>query len=301
MTWHRSVNETPAERARRLVARITKHGTSRRETRQTDLITSVGSERTTRQTIKTYLTWLRANNIPPGEQDYSQHLIRYLAERRESVIQKTLDRDRRALERTFHLLLPEMQAARPTLCEPRSYTLEEMLKVAAHQSERNRISTLLAYHSGARAHELATIRRREELAPSSHRNWRTDRFVGMVDYAIYVVIGKGGLVREIAVPQELAKQLEQRRRPRPVPVRDREIYYDSCYAIGFGQALSQSFSQASQRVLGWSTGFHGLRHSHAKRRLAAMLGCGVDRANALGILAQELGHFRENITLAYLR
>lgn len=84
-------------------------------------------------------------------------------------------------------------------------------------------------------------------------------------------------------------------------VRDREIYYQSNYDVGFGQALSESFSAASHKALGWSNGFHGLRHSYAKRRLSIMLASGVRPLLALKILSQELGHFRLDITFYYLR
>ena len=137
------------------------------------------------------------------------------------------------------------------------------------------------------------------------------RFAGFPDFVRYTVIGKGGLCREIAVPVWLANLIEARRRKAPIKVRDRGIFYTSFYDIGFGQAWSQSFTSASQRVFGFSRGGHGLRHSFAKQRLYQLekefelLPQGNEntstREKALKVLSQELGHFRIDVTYAYLR
>ena len=79
--------------------------------------------------------------------------------------------------------------------------------------------------------------------------------------------GKGGLSREVAIPIELSEVIEIRRYSQPKIVKDRGIYYESNYDLGFGKALSESFSRASGKFLGWSTGLHGLRHSYAQNRL----------------------------------
>ena len=67
--------------------------------------------------------------------------------------------------------------------------------------------------------------------------------------------------------------------------------------------LSQSaslVSAASERVLGWSTGAHGLRHSYAQERMAE-LQASLSRDAALTTVSQEMGHFRPEITETYLR
>jgi hypothetical protein len=120
------------------------------------------------------------------------------------------------------------------------------------------------------------------------------------------VIGKGGLIREVAVPIWLSDVLETLRRP-PVVIFDREISYLSHYAIGVGHAWSQSFSVASKIALGFSTGGHGLRHSYAKWRLKVLRETLENNEQqcieeqSLLILSQELGHFAITVTFAYLR
>lgn len=83
--WRRRAGETSDEAARRLVARITTHGTPRREARGHDIITSIGSEHATRQSLKGYLVWCSSHQIARAEQDYQRHLIGYLAERAKLV------------------------------------------------------------------------------------------------------------------------------------------------------------------------------------------------------------------------
>ncbi|HVB47935.1 MAG TPA: hypothetical protein VNF69_06045 [Burkholderiales bacterium] len=299
--WRRRAGESPGEAARRLIARITEHGTPRCEARGRDLITSVGSERLARQSLKGYLLWRISQQIPQSEQDYQRHLVRYLTQRAKVVCQKVLNCDRRSLGMVFHVRLPRIAAERATVLTSRSYRLEEVQKIALRQDERHQVSTWLCFDSGVRAHELATLVRRTELAPSAHRVWRPDRFLCFAEHELYVVVGKGGLVREVAVLRQLAQWLERHRRPCAVRVRDREVNYQSNYDIGFGQAASQSFSTASQKALGWSNGMHGLRHSYAKSRFAMLCNAGLKRSKALEIVSQEMGHFRKEVMFSYLR
>jgi integrase len=72
------------------------------------------------------------------------------------------------------------------------------------------------------------------------------------------------LVREVLIPNELAQQLEQRKLNEPVTVTDRSIYYQQHYNVAGGKNWSASFSKTSSRVLGWSRGGHGLRHTYAQ-------------------------------------
>ncbi len=81
---------------------------------------------------------------------------------------------------------------------------------------------------------------------------------------IYTAVGKGGLVREACISNDLAERLEATRLDEPKDVLDRGIEYQTCYAIGGGNAWSASFTRASERELGYSTGAHGFRHSYAR-------------------------------------
>lgn len=69
------------------------------------------------------------------------------------------------------------------------------------------------------------------------------------------------------IPHDLVARLEARRLEAARAVTDRGITYRQHYDIGGGNAWSKSFSEASNRALGWSLGAHGLRHGYAQERL----------------------------------
>ncbi|MXY16139.1 MAG: site-specific integrase [Acidobacteria bacterium] len=165
-------------------------------------------------------------------------------------------------------------------------------------SPRNGLATLIAYAAGLRAHELLTLARPDERPPDV-RPARLEKFDGRPG-TDYTVVGKGGLVRVVRIPDDLAARLEERRLDEPVRVSDREIRYQSRYDIAGGEAWSRSFSRASESALGWSRGAHGLRHSYAQERMAE-LQRGIRYDDALEVVSQELGHFRPGITREYLR
>lgn len=167
---------------------------------------------------------------------------------------------------------------------------------AKHQNDRNALATKLSYSAGLLAHELLTLRLVKEQTPDirpsdslkfSHR-----------DGKIYTVVGKGGLIREVLIPNKLAQQLERHKLNEPVKVTDRNIYYQQHYNVAGGQSWSNSFSKTSNRVLGWSRGGHGLRHTYAQERMKEITQADYERV--LKIVSQEMGHFRANITLIYL-
>lgn len=97
----------------------------------------------------------------------------------------------------------------------------------------------------------------------------------------------------------LANALEETRLPAPIHVEDRGVFGEIIYDVGYGQKLSQSFSYASQKWVGFSLGFHGLRHRYAKSRVKTLIELvGFERARYL--VSQEVGHFRPQITNCYL-
>jgi integrase len=173
--------------------------------------------------------------------------------------------------------------------------------IAAAQTPRHALATRIAHAAGLRAHELLTLHLISEQPASGHRPWSPARFQGRADQVRYTVVGKGGLVREVALPRPLAVQLEARRLPGPTRVIDRQVYYMHCYDIGGGKGWSESFRAASHRALEWSTGAHGLRHSYAQERVEELQNLGMDYHEALEVVSQEMGHFRPDITEVYLR
>jgi integrase len=228
-------------------------------------------------------------------QDYLAHRVST------GVGQKQLDADRNALgflvgkdnlERVASTVKPVKQG--------RAYTPVQVEMVMRCQDERNALATRIAHEAGLRGHELLTLRRTDELKVSAHRSFRAERFSGR-EGVRYVVVGKGGLRREVLLSAETAGLLEARRLEAPRTVTDRGVWYEQVYDINGGNRWSSSFSAASERALGWSAGAHGLRHAYAQERIGELLGLGFRYLAARDILSQELGHFRGEIVETYLR
>ncbi len=299
---------THMHEARRILSRHVEHGLTKAKSKSLRKIASIGTERNYRNCLAQYLTWCEMNGITPDLRANLLNLNLYLEERTEWVKQKTLNQQRQALQLVFQQELPVFRSLNSNVLTKRSYTYDEFKTVVNYQEERNQITTWLAFFSGIRAHEAATLLPRDEREPSQHRYWDERRFSGMnAQFELYTVVGKGGLIREIAVPRWLVKTLERARRPAPIVVMDREVRYLSYYNIGLGHAWSQSFSAASKSALGLSRGGHGLRHSYAKWRLKVLVNLISEdgpiklKQEALKILSEELGHFRLDIVYAYLR
>jgi len=235
--------------------------------------------------------------------------IEYLYDRALEVSQSTLDMERQALEIMMHevsLLLPKDQklpVIKSKLLQvlmSRAYTTHQAYMVSCAQKEANSFSTKLMFFGGLRAHELFTIRPIEEQTPSARPSHNL-KFLGRENWARYTVVGKGGLIREVRLPLSVANRLEQKRLLEARTIQDRNIYYIQHYDLKGGVNFSNSFSAASKRALGWSTGAHGGRHTFAQERMAMLMLMGVCRELALRIVSQEMGHFRPGITEVYLR
>ena len=294
-----------ADQAARAVRRRLTLGSPRHINRDDGKIHSVGTARAYQQALAGASTWLKTNHHNQGLDHMTTEQARqYLKERAETVRQKTLDLDRQALQILPGVGKLERIKSRldrsPLETGGRAYTSLQVQMVVAAQSERHALATEIAYAAGLRGHELLTLRRADEQPASTHREWSAQRFEGRPDAIRYTVDGKGGLVREVSLPSHLAERLEARRREKPRTVTDRGIRYRQHYDLGGGLAWSRSFSAASKRALGWSTGAHGLRHSYAQERLDVLQGS-HSYPDALAIVSQEMGHFRADITEVYLR
>ena len=147
---------------------------------------------------------------------------------------------------------------------------------------------------------MLTIRRKSEQPASTHRKWSHNRFAGRPGEA-YTVVGKGGLIREIGLPDHLARALENFRLIEPRTIVDRNIKYRQHYDLTGGVYFSSIFGKTSKAVLGWSTEAHGLRHGYAQDRMSELMELGFTRAERMSVISQELGHFRPNIVTEYLR
>ena len=273
-------------------------------------IKSVGTVRNYEQALK---------NVATAMVNQGQHLrdfdhdraISYLEQRAEEVGQKSLDIERQAIQSMFRHVtgklsegetLRVVKSEHEQILNSRAYTLEQTHAIANNQKEQNSLATQIAYSAGLRAKELITLLPIEERPADSRRNKEplNEKFMGRTGQR-YSVIGKGGLVREIIIAENLVQRLEDRRLEQPREVIDRNVFYQQHYNIQAGRNWSQSFSRSSQQVLGWSNGAHGLRHSYAQERMDELRSKGLTREYALEVVSQELGHFRADITEIYLR
>lgn len=226
----------------------------------------------------------------------------YLETKRDNYAsQKSIDRDRKALSIALQLEIPRLKAVSEQTLSTRAYSPDQINKISQAMTERNALAVKIAHDAGLRAHELITLKRLDEGSKTDSRTWTDERFAGREGES-YLVTGKGGLVREVLISKELSEQLERRRLPSPVTRIDRGINYLQRYDLGGGNALSASFTRASQRALSFSHGLHGVRHRYAQERVDEIkIGFRVDHDTARDIVAQELGHFRGDITEVYLR
>jgi integrase len=264
-------------------------------------IRSIGTIRNYRSCVKLYFDWCLINDVPTERYSDLANLNAYLFEKSEIYQQKSLDQHRMGLNFCYGKKIPFVKSLLETVLGSRSYTLTEVLLIVKCVTERNSISILLCFMCGLRAHELLTIERLGEKGRTQTRVWSEELFLALENFTIYVTTGKGGLTRYIAVPNKLAAIIESRRLTTPKMVRDRDINYAMKYDLGFGQALSQCFTRASKKYLGFSTGLHGLRHAYAKNRIEMLLKFGLTKIEAKLIVSQEIGHFRPGIVNCYLR
>ena len=228
--------------------------------------------------------------------------------------QKTIDQNRQGIQAMMQAdgrlaaneRLERVMATNETVLESRAYSAAQIERICERQSERYALAAQIMYSAGLRAEELLTLRPLAERAPDV-RHYEDgsvkslpEKFLGREGVA-YTVQGKGGLLREVRIRTDLAEKLEAHRRAKVVTVTDRGIRYKSVYDIPGGSRVSSSFSKASQKALGWSHGAHGCRHSYAQERMSELQKAGLPYERALEVVSQEMGHFRHDITLTYLR
>ena len=281
--------------------------------RQAGITQSVGTQNTYRDCLKVFCDFIKENQLGDLKNVSRDVVNRFLAHKEATVGQKTCEKYKQAIQAYLHARgdlnkdqnLPPVHSDTPQRLGRRAYTPTQVEMIQAHLTKSLAFSTELSYRCGLRAHELLTIRRIDEKRPDRrfHKDgtekktpWKfADR-----DGEAYVITGKGGLTREIRIPSDLAERLEQLRLPEARRVTDRGIYYRQHYDIVGGKRFTDCFRRASIRALGWSTGAHGLRHSYAQERIRELqFHCKYDLSKET--VSQELGHFRPDITDAYLR
>ena len=300
----------PEKEAQRVISWGLALGSGRRNNKSPALIHSISTANSYRSALTTFCRWIQKNRFGNLIQVNVKTYFTFLEERAGQVGQKTLDRNRQAIQyllgRTtkIKILLPRIKSTysggRHLVKQSRAYAKDQVEFICSNLSRRSALATRIAYAAGLRGHELYSLKRRSERAPSAHRKWSKDRFLGRAG-VVYTVKGKGGLVREVLIPAPLAKELELRRLQEPVTLRNRGINHQQHYDITAGQSFSHIFTKASVKHLGWSTGAHGLRHGYAQVRMDELHTGKFTRQERMEIVSQELGHFRPDIVKAYLR
>ena len=221
----------PEKQAQRVISWGLALGSGRRNNKSPALIHSISTANAYRSALTTFCKWIQKNRLGNLIQVNVKTCSSFLEERAGQVGQKTLDRDRQAIQyllgRTtrMKILLPRIKSTysggRHLAKQSRAYTRDQVEFISSKLSRRSALATeRIAYAAGLRGHELYSLQRRSERGPSVHRKWSNDRFVGRAGI-IYTVKGKGGLVREVIIPTQLAKELELRRLPEPVTLRNR--------------------------------------------------------------------------------
>lgn len=279
--------------------------TARHDNRNDGKVHSFGTARAYQSALNQVAEWQEASGDGSGlGQLTTEQAQAYLIDRAEDLAQSTLDLHRQAMQilpNVARLDRVKSEVDRPGLADQgRAYTAAQVRAIADAQSEKNALATEIAHAAGLRAHELLTIRPLSEQPASGHRTWSAERFAGR-EGVPYSVVGKGGLIREVQIPTDLAQRLEARRLDIPRNVTDRGVRYQTHYNIGGGNAWSSSFSKVSKSELGYSTGAHGLRHSYAQQRMDELQAQGREYGSSLEVVSQEMGHFRPDITEVYLR
>ncbi len=161
----------------------------------------------------------------------------YLLNRRDNYAsQQSLDRDRKALSIATKSDFSRLKAISENILNTRAYSAYQIDKITEAMTERNALAVKIAHDAGLRTHELITLRRQEEGKKTESRIWTKDRFTGRAGN-IYLVTGKGGLVREVKVSKNLSLQLEQRRLSSPKERIDRGVNYQQRYDLGGGNHI----------------------------------------------------------------
>ena len=245
----------------------------------------------------------------------------------QGMSQKTVDQYRQAIQHAFiaDKRLPEdgkleivkvneIDKARPPKVErDLSFSAAQVAVIAMHQTPPFALATKIAYAAGLRAEGLLTLRRIEERAPDVRyyadgtAKELPTKFVGggREGWARYTAIEKGGLCREVRLPPELARELEDKyRRAEPCTIRDKTrgtVYKDCYYNLPGGSRWSDSFSKAAHRALPHLDhhGGHGCRHGFVWNRRDDQVKAGVQYEVMKETISQELGHFRPDITTEY--
>jgi integrase len=290
---------SPKAQAAHAVGKKLAIGKSRHDNKESGLVHSIGTARNHRQALAGFAAFLNEYRLGDLRTATTTDALAYLAVRSTEVRQSALDLDRQAIQVHLGQQLERIKSDLVTERGARAYSPEQLAAIREHLTPRNSLAVELCEQAGLRAHEIASLRPLSEQPRSTHRPWRPDLYNNK-EGAWYSVRGKGGLVRAVVLEPSLAARVEQTR-CMPVIRIDRGCRTEQHYNLGSGQALSQAFTRASVKALGFSTGLHGARHTFCQRELERLQASGYSRTDAKELVSQSVGHFRSDIVDIYLR
>lgn len=295
---------SPKIAAQMVVFPNVQHGLSRHQNKGSARIavSSVMTEKAHVQSLSAVASWLLESTGKHLKNIKNVDAEAYLSERSKTHGQSSVSLARQSIN--LHLLQHDpvdfVASQIPTALVDRAYTEAEIKLLIECARPKLALSIALASDAGLRGMELLTISDPDQLPPSP-RDWLSDRFRGREDAQRFVVWGKGGLHREVRVSSALAAQLRDKRRETRITISHRGAHLPSYFDLIGGHQFSEEFGSLSEKVLGFSLGGHGLRHSYAQRRRIELLCSGLQMKRAIEVISQELGHFDTKNTMAYLR
>ena len=140
-------------------------GQGRHDNRNDSRIHSLGTARGYEQALKGFAEYIRDHRLGDLGSATVKEAEQYLTERANMVAQKTLDLDRQAIQMHLGVQLEVVKSELETCLTTRSYTADQVERIASSQSDRNSLATQIAYDIGLRAHELLTLRPADEHRP----------------------------------------------------------------------------------------------------------------------------------------
>ena len=305
-----SVN--PRRQALQLLGKYLATGKSRHKHREQKWLHGRRTIDHYRQVLTRASQWMIDNGYPRGLENIDEKLFGHFLQQRasrltqdglnyESAIVRRIVPQLRDMERPRVVALKE-PTSRST--ENRANTLGEAQAIIDRLDPDDALSACLVANTAVRVSEPPTLADPRDRPPSRHRTWSAERYDGMGPGGEYTVIGKGGLVMPIWVPQHLVRAIEAKRLPVPVWEKDhRGTWFRRYFDLPGGSAFGKRYAVASKAVVGerGHKGVHGLRHMFAQIRLVYHMDQGRSYKEARRLVSQQVGHFRDQITKTYLR
>lgn len=174
--------------------------------------------------------------------------------------------------------------------------------------ERNELILKLGYYSGLRRHETVlhdnlSIKEIEKAFEVADREGKND--------AELDIIGKGGKVRKIEIPNNLRRSIERFIKKYSRPMKHNYLICKNNGSELNSQYATKIFKNAVKKLIATATvevsdmweqlsqrSFHSLRHSYATN-LAMQIFSGIRRLPR-DVVRQRLGHSHEDTTLIYI-